>query len=128
MDLALSAVTEFMEISVPVIGRATKYMKRSAKKRKRPLTLQQVIDSFSPFPLLVVPRTSEGVINHALCVVDDLVFDSITHKALKLCPETFLWILNDSPIPIHQALHFDHNLTSKANRLTYDRPCIKHFP
>jgi hypothetical protein len=128
MDMALSEVTAFMEISVPVIGRATKYMKRSAKKRKRPLTLQQVIDSFSPFPLLVVPRTSEGVINHALCVVDDLVFDSITHKALKLCPETFLWIFNDSPITIHQALHFDHNLTGKSNRLTYDRPCNKHFP
>ena len=73
IDSALDHVLRLLAIAVPVIGGATQFEKCTARKRKRPLTLQQVIDSPSQFPLLLVPRTPNGVTNHGLCVVNDLV-------------------------------------------------------
>ena len=84
LDDALAMVCQLMKISVPVIGGATHFQKRTAGKRKRPLSIAEVIAFRSPCPLLVVPAVG-SLTNHALCVVDDLVFDSITNKALLLC-------------------------------------------
>jgi hypothetical protein len=114
LDTALATVHSYMEMAVPVIGGATQYMKRTGQKKIRQLTIQQVIDSPSPFLLLLVPKTKEGVPNHALCVVDDLVFDSIALRALRLCEETFLWIFNDDPITIHRGLLFNQKVAKTA--------------
>ena len=44
------------------------------------------------FPTVVVPQGRDGSVNHAVCIVDDLVFDSTQPKALKLCRETLDWV------------------------------------
>ena len=76
--------------------------------------------------MLLIPRMPVGVPNHALCVVDDLVFDPIKDRALRLCNETFLHIFNDKQITIHRALLFNQNLTSEPNKEMYTRPLTLH--
>ena len=119
MDTALYYVRGFMEATVPVIGGVTIYMQRTSNHKKRHLTIEEVIESPSPFPLLLVPEPKFGVVNNAICIVDDLVFDSITNKALRLCNETFLWIFNDEPITLLRAYHFNVNRTRKNQRSSY---------
>jgi hypothetical protein len=127
LDQALVAVRTFMEFTIPAIGRPTQFMIRNASKKKRPLTLEEVIASPSRYPMVLIPSILDVVPNHALCVVDDLVFDSITHHALRLCKETFLWIFNDQPVTIHRAFRFDQDVSPKLNKSTYDQPLTLHI-
>ena len=128
IDDALLQVRKLVAVTAPSIGGATQFMKRTARHRIRQLTIDQVVEQPTPYPWLIVPCTADGVINHALCVVDDLVFDSITPRALRLCHETFAWIFNDQPITVHRAMRFDQNITPKKARETYTRAIALHFP
>jgi hypothetical protein len=115
-----------MRFTLPVIGGATQFGTRTARGFRRNLSLQEVIDSPSPFPMLLIPCVVNKVPNHALCVVDDLVFDSIKKRALRLCHESFQNIFNDETIYIYRACRFDQNLTPKQNKSFYTRDIIWH--
>ena len=58
-------------------------------------------------------------VNHAVCVVDDLIFDSTQHFALKLCRESFDWICGDGGCEgIYFAIHFNRgNHTGTLKRI-----------
>ena len=60
-----------------------------------------------PFPTIIIPTLLDGTMTHAFCVVDDLIFDSITPFALKLKMESVQWIFNGAAVKICQAIRFN---------------------
>ena len=82
--------------------------KLSKRKRERKITLEEIIKEKSPYPYLVIPMGKDDGVNHAVCVVDDLIFDSTQHFVLKLCHESFDWICGDGGCKgVYFAIHFN---------------------
>ena len=64
----------------------------TAKKKKREMTVMEVYEMRLPFPVLLILKTNDGGIQHAVTVVDDLIFDSTQKHALKLCEDGFKFL------------------------------------
>ena len=47
-----------------------------------------LLQKFTPFLKLVLPIARDGSTDHAICVVDDLIYDACVDHALKLKIET----------------------------------------
>ena len=67
----------------------------------------ELIDNETIYPTLVIPIGADGSINHAFCVVDDLIFDSTQTHALKLTMKSIEWICGemgvaDSPYAVYR--------------------------
>ena len=114
-DTQITKLIELMEKNVPSIGRCMKYNVRTSKKKKRNLELAELCETKTPYPTIVVPQCVDGGINHAVTVVDDLVFDATQSNALKLKEETFEWICvkNDGFQKISKAFRFHKAIKPK---------------
>ena len=78
------------------------------------MSIDDLVTQESRFITLVVPRGEDGSVNHAVCVVDDLVFDSTQEVALKLTAETLDWICGGSGMKeIKEAYRFNHGHGTK---------------
>lgn len=98
MRSQLRRIIAFMPNLVPLIGGVTVYNQRSNSngRKKRSLTWKTLFDTPSRFPTLLIPvKGRTGRMNHAVCVVDDLIFDASTPFALKLCMDSMEWIFQD---------------------------------
>jgi hypothetical protein len=131
-DNAIAELRGLMPNLVPEIGLATVYGIRTGRHNRfvREMTWDQLYDIITPYPTVVVPISrSLGTATHAFCVVDDLIFDSISPKALKLLPETVDWIFNDAKMEIHVALRFDTKISPKGQKVkeVYRRPVTYHW-
>jgi hypothetical protein len=62
--------------------------KKTRKKEMVPLSPEVLISTRTPFLTLIQPVGKDGSIDHAICVVDDLIFDARLPNALKLCAES----------------------------------------
>jgi len=71
--------------TLPLIGLPTKFN----EKGKRKLTIEELLENKTPYPTIVVPVGKNGFCAHAVCMVDDLIFDSITLYALLMKMESF---------------------------------------
>jgi len=105
---ALQEICLLMRTFCPLIGKATKFnMRIKGKKVRREITIEELVSSRCAYPTLVVPLGRDGSINHAFCVVDDLIFDSTCRNALKLTTESFNWICGRQGCAgIHRAIRF----------------------
>jgi hypothetical protein len=67
--------------------------------------------------------------NHAFCVVDDLIFDASTPYALKLTMESVNWIFDDDDVNIFQALRFNLKVSPEGLKLKerYTRQVTYHW-
>jgi hypothetical protein len=65
---------------------------RKKTKGTRGLSKKDLIQKKTIYPTVVIPEASDFQITHAVCVVDDLIFDSTQKYALKLKAESFNWI------------------------------------
>lgn len=127
---AISSLKELMANLVPVIGRPTMYGIRTGRnKKKRTLTFENLFNTLTPYPTIVVPSTKDMKGTHAFCVVDDLIFDSITPFALKLQRESVEWIFNGAEAIIEYALRFDTKVSPRGVRITetYNRTLTFHW-
>ena len=70
------------------------HFEESEKKRKK-ISVEHLVQKPSPYPTLVIPLGNDGSVNHSICVVDDLIFDSTQQFALKLCHKSFHWIAGE---------------------------------
>jgi len=117
---------------VPHIGLPTIYgirTKRSSRI-KRELTWENLYTKLTQYPTVVIPRSrNNGSTTHAFCVVDDLIFDSITPYALKLQQESIDWIFNNEKMDLYQALRFNTKFTPKGMKVEgkYDREVSLHW-
>ena len=100
---------------VPSIGTYKKLNVRNAKNKKNLISLDQLCEEKSEFPMLVLPEGKDGSLSHAFCVVDDLIFDSTQTHALKLEKESIEWIcsINDGFERISEAYHFFQRYKTK---------------
>ena len=71
------------------------------------------------YPTLVIPSGNDGSTGHAVCVVDDLIFDSTQENALKLCRESLDWICwKHGCKDIYYANRFQQNTEEADDPLT----------
>jgi hypothetical protein len=110
---------EIMRISVPEIGAATEYpLKRKKKDRCREsLTMDTILNKFVPHPTIIIPLLPKGKFSDAFCIVDDLIFHTVSPCALKLQQETLNWIYNDSEVRIHKALRFATKISPRHQKV-----------
>ena len=108
-DTQIKKLREYMEDHVPLIGRPTLFGRRpnSHKRKLRVLTWDEILLDITPFPTVVIPRLPCGLATHAFCVVDDLIFDSTTPKALKLCLDSIKWLFREVLPEVYQVLRFN---------------------
>ena len=109
-DRQLSTLLPFMQNLVPVIGQPTIYGVRTKRhdRKKRTLTWDDLFTDMTQYPTVVIPILPDGQCTHAFCVVDDLIFDSTTPKALQLRKESVSWLFRDRETTIHRAYRFNH--------------------
>ena len=115
MKMAYKAVRTHMHEHAKCIGIATplvaprSFGARKKTKRLRVYSLEELIADKCLFPTLVVPRGADKGVGHAVCVVDDLIFDSTQARALKLEKSSFDWICGEGGCTgIYWALRFEN--------------------
>jgi hypothetical protein len=82
-----------MKDCAPTLGLPTVFIS-SQKHQKRLLTMSDLVEGFTPYPTLIIPLGLDGNINHAICVVEDLIFDSTQAYAMKCTVAALHWICN----------------------------------
>jgi len=80
-----------LQASVPQFGRTVKYNKATSSKGTRVLDLEDLIRNKTTRPLVLIPLACDGQVSHAVCIIDDLVFDSTQQRAMKLIMDSLHW-------------------------------------
>jgi hypothetical protein len=76
-DKVLDAVRNHMIEHLPSEGQAMVFNQKKSKRRKLvQLTCSELISERTPYLTLIRPVGKDGSMDHAVCVVDDLIFDS----------------------------------------------------
>jgi hypothetical protein len=70
--------------------------KRKRKKSRKVMLVGEIVRSKTPHLTLVHPKGMDGSVDHAVCVVDDIVFYARLTHALKLREESFDWVCGPS--------------------------------
>jgi ABC-type arginine transport system permease subunit len=94
----------------PIIGRPIIYTHPQKRKTKK-MTLAEITTVPSPYPTLVIPFGSDSSLNHAICVVDNLIFDSTQSHALKCGMEAISWVCasgSKGVCDVYEALRFQY--------------------
>ena len=108
---AIAALRTSMALLVPILGRPTLFNFGHTGRKKKVLSVSDIYLKYTPYPTVVIPIGSDGSVNHAVCVVDDLIFDSTLPYALKCKHESLDWICTGKHggfVGIKQALRFSH--------------------
>lgn len=115
-DAQIKKVRDYMEEHVPLLGRPTLYGRRpnTHSRKLRQITWDELLLNVTPFPTLVIPKLPTGEATHAFCVVDDLIFDSTTPYALKLCRDSVKWLFREIFPELYQVIRFDHKVSPKG--------------
>ena len=89
----LSRLRSLMKEVAPMIGNCSIVGRRNSRRvLQKQCGIADLVAAKCPFPKLVICGGEDGSVNHAFCVVDDLIFDSTQEKAMKLVPEVIHWI------------------------------------
>ena len=125
-DVPLTAAVEMlkqhMQNHVPQIGLATWYnvprcFGHGKQKKSKRVDLRGLIRDKSPFLTLVVPLGTDQGVGHAVCLVDDLIFDSTQRFALHLCKDSFDFVCGEGGCGgIYVALRFQRGFNTKSLR------------
>jgi pyrimidine operon attenuation protein/uracil phosphoribosyltransferase len=73
-----------------------------------------LIENTTKFPTVVIPHGNDGSNNHAIVVVDDIIFDTTQVYALRLCRESLDWICGEKGMAsIDIAIRFNRGHRTK---------------
>jgi hypothetical protein len=77
-EFALIELRKDMRRKLPCIGECVMFNAKTSKKKsiKRKLSIQDLLEKRTRFPMVVIPFGRDGSNNHSFVVVDDLIFDS----------------------------------------------------
>ena len=78
----------------------------------------QDLDTFNPYPTVVIPMGADGSISHAICVIDDLISDTTQAYALKCTRKSMGWICHCGPqefVDVYLAIRFDRGFKCKTH-------------
>ena len=123
---SLQMLSLFMQKNVKVIGDCLLFQQRTSNRRKksvRKLTPKCLYDELTPYPTVVLLEGSDGSVDHAVTVIDNLVFDSTVQHPLRVCLESLKWICGGEVESIVAARRFfrPHGTKQKLNRE------VKHY-
>jgi hypothetical protein len=90
-DFVFDQLRAIMKEVLPESGQSMVFNKGHGHRRKN-LSVSDLIRFRTPYLTVVQPKGNDGSADHAICVVDDLVFDARFGHALKLCEDTFKWV------------------------------------
>ena len=82
--------------------------------------MDESFETKTEFPTVVIPLGLNKSCKHAICVVDDLIFDSTQARALKLTKESLDWIVGGKGIDkINEAYRFSRGNGAKKKKFTH---------
>jgi hypothetical protein len=88
-DMLLGALRSFIIEHLPSEGQPMVFNRKKSRNRKMvPLSPEELVSQRTSFLTLIRPVGNDGSIDHAVCVVDDLIFDARLPNTLKLCAES----------------------------------------
>jgi hypothetical protein len=93
-DVVIGRLRTIMQEVLAELGQCRIFNKRHGQRRKKQVVLRvnDLIRCKTPYLTVVSPKGVDGLADHAVCVVDDIVFDARLSHALKLCDETLMWV------------------------------------
>ena len=110
-------VKGLMQKIIPILGKYQAFGTFHKKKvKKTHMSTHELIQVRTPYPTLVIPKGKDKSVNHAICVINDLIFDSTQHLALKLSHSTLDWVCGEKEYDskekvrcedVYGALHFN---------------------
>ena len=112
----LKALKKAMIAFVPILGRPIIFNSCRKKERKE-ITVHQLTLQPTPYPTVVIPVGNDGSVNHAFCVVNDLILNSTQAYALKCNKNCVNWIVDGGRhgiMTIAIALRFQFPIKCKA--------------
>jgi hypothetical protein len=120
-DMVLHAVRSFMIEHLPAEGQPMVFnQKRSRKRKMVPLSRAELVSERTPFLTLIRPVGNDGSIDHAVCVVDDLIFDARLPNTLKLCAESLDMICGPKGM-LHLGIVFRFCLPHGTHKRKWER-------
>ena len=112
-----------MQTNVPQIGLSTSYNlprcfgRGKRKKNSKKIDIQGLIRDKTPFPTVVIPIGKDKGVGHAVCVVDNLIFDSTQKFALRLSQESFGFVCGSEGCDgVYLAVRFARGYNTKTLR------------
>lgn len=91
-ETALDFVAKLIREHIPSIGQPHFFNRCRRKKEWKDMTIGFLVSQKSPYLKIVVPFGNDGTGDHAVAVVDNLVFDSHLQDPLKLKRESLDWV------------------------------------
>jgi hypothetical protein len=86
----------------------------------------EIVRSMTPQLTVVHPKGMDGSLDHAVCVVDDIVFDARFTHALKLREESFDWVCGPRDMAeLGQVIRFC--LPYGVPKRKYERPVQRNW-
>jgi hypothetical protein len=90
-DVVFDQLWDIMKEVVPE-SRQSMVFNKEHEHRRKDISVSDLICCRTPYLTVVHPKGNDRSADHAICVVDDLVFDARFSHALKLCKDTFKWV------------------------------------
>ena len=131
----MQRTSKYMKEHVPIVGVGQPYNDNKwrgkaghQKKNVIRMTIEDLVKTKTIYPTLVIPFGNDGSTGHAICVVDDLIFDSTQENALKLCRESLDWICGKYGCKdIYYANRFHQPIEEADNHLERNIKIIKNY-
>ena len=113
MNGGLKKVIEILDESFPELGRPQIFnMTNSRRKRKVVMRWEELVETPTPFLTIAVPVGSDGCRNHAVVIIDNIIFDSTAKKALVLCKESLDWCVDCELTTVGAVIQYNGYLKS----------------
>ena len=103
--VALHALQMWMSTNVKSMGRAETF-----PREKKPLSVAQLLAWRDTFPKVALLADAEGESNHAICLIDDLIFDSSCHNAVAANAESLEYLFERPPTSVICVLYFNQHV------------------
>jgi hypothetical protein len=111
---ALKELKNVMQEYAPCICVCEVYNVCRKNKKIKKLSIQDLLESKTRFPTVVIPYGKDRSNNHTFVVVDDLIFGSTQTHAMKLGRESLNWIYGEEGIAsINIASRFNQSFGTK---------------
>jgi len=103
----------------PQFARLVIYNRPTASGVRRELQLEELLREGTTRPVLMILLGNDGSNDHAVCAIDDLLFDSTQRFAMKLCLASLNWVCGTCGFDRVWAayeLHSDHGTEEHRRR------------
>jgi hypothetical protein len=117
--ISINKILEGVKNNCPEIGAYEVFNTHKARGSRKLMTIEEILSTPTRYPTLLILIGKDGSTNHAVTVVDDLIFDSTQKFALKLKKESFDWICGGEGIAAFNAVYRFHQKYCTKREFTH---------